>query len=59
MRTKEFAHDYRYFPDPDLLPVVIDEEWIDEIRALYPSCRVPVKSDLCPSTTFLPTMRSF
>ena len=33
---KESAHDYRYFPDPDLLPVVIDEEWIDEIRASLP-----------------------
>ena len=32
MRTKEFAHDYRYFPDPDLLPLEIDEEWIGEIR---------------------------
>jgi aspartyl-tRNA(Asn)/glutamyl-tRNA(Gln) amidotransferase subunit B len=36
MRTKEFAHDYRYFPDPDLLPVAIDEKWIDEIRASLP-----------------------
>jgi aspartyl-tRNA(Asn)/glutamyl-tRNA(Gln) amidotransferase subunit B len=36
MRTKEFAHDYRYFPDPDLLPVVIDEHWIDTIRASLP-----------------------
>ena len=36
MRTKEFAHDYRYFPDPDLLPVVIDEEWIGKIRASLP-----------------------
>src|SRR5574338_521956 len=32
MRTKEFAHDYRYFPDPDLLPLVLAEEWVDEIR---------------------------
>jgi aspartyl-tRNA(Asn)/glutamyl-tRNA(Gln) amidotransferase subunit B len=36
MRIKEFAHDYRYFPDPDLLPVVIDEQWIDTIRASLP-----------------------
>jgi len=31
MRTKEDAHDYRYFPDPDLLPLVIEREWVDEI----------------------------
>lgn len=36
MRTKEFAHDYRYFPDPDLMPVVVDETWIEEIRRLVP-----------------------
>ncbi len=32
MRSKEEAHDYRYFPDPDLLPLSIDEEWIEELR---------------------------
>ncbi len=36
MRTKEFAHDYRYFPDPDLLPLEIDDKWIGEIRATLP-----------------------
>jgi len=36
MRSKEFAHDYRYFPDPDLLPLVIDEGWIEEIRSCLP-----------------------
>ena len=36
MRSKESAHDYRYFPDPDLLPLVIDDEWIAEIRASLP-----------------------
>jgi aspartyl-tRNA(Asn)/glutamyl-tRNA(Gln) amidotransferase subunit B len=36
MRSKEDAHDYRYFPDPDLLPVVIADEWIDEIRRTLP-----------------------
>jgi aspartyl-tRNA(Asn)/glutamyl-tRNA(Gln) amidotransferase subunit B len=36
MRTKESAHDYRYFPDPDLLPIVIDEEWIAEIKSTLP-----------------------
>ena len=36
MRSKEHAHDYRYFPDPDLLPLEIDDAWIDEIRATLP-----------------------
>ncbi len=36
MRSKEFAHDYRYFPDPDLLPLAVEEKWIDEIRASLP-----------------------
>ncbi|MBI5781641.1 MAG: Asp-tRNA(Asn)/Glu-tRNA(Gln) amidotransferase subunit GatB [Rhodocyclales bacterium] len=36
MRTKENAHDYRYFPDPDLLPLVIDRAWIEEVRASLP-----------------------
>ncbi|MDH3393093.1 MAG: Asp-tRNA(Asn)/Glu-tRNA(Gln) amidotransferase subunit GatB, partial [Desulfobulbaceae bacterium] len=36
MRSKEEAHDYRYFPDPDLVPVVIDDEWIEEMRATLP-----------------------
>ena len=36
MRSKEEANDYRYFPDPDLLPVIIDEEYINEIRASLP-----------------------
>jgi aspartyl-tRNA(Asn)/glutamyl-tRNA(Gln) amidotransferase subunit B len=36
MRSKEEAHDYRYFPDPDLLPLEIDPAWIEEIRATLP-----------------------
>lgn len=36
MRGKEEAHDYRYFPDPDLVPLRIDERWIEEIRASLP-----------------------
>ncbi len=37
MRSKEDAQDYRYFPDPDLLPLVIHADWIDEIRAGMPA----------------------
>lgn len=36
MRSKEDAHDYRYFPDPDLPPLVIDASWIEEVRADMP-----------------------
>ena len=36
MRSKEEAHDYRYFPDPDLLPLVIEQAWVDEIKAALP-----------------------
>jgi aspartyl-tRNA(Asn)/glutamyl-tRNA(Gln) amidotransferase subunit B len=36
MRTKEQAHDYRYFPDPDLLPLEVSEQWIGEIGATMP-----------------------
>ena len=36
MRSKEEAHDYRYFPDPDLLPLVLDPGWVEQIRAGLP-----------------------
>ena len=36
MRSKEEAHDYRYFPDPDLLPLVLEESWVKEIGARLP-----------------------
>lgn len=36
MRSKENAHDYRYFPDPDLLPVILTDEYIEQIRASLP-----------------------
>ena len=36
MRSKEVANDYRYFPEPDLLPVVIDEPYIEALRAGLP-----------------------
>ena len=37
MRSKEDANDYRYFPDPDLLPVVIDDAWIADVRSKMPA----------------------
>ncbi|NLV92022.1 MAG: Asp-tRNA(Asn)/Glu-tRNA(Gln) amidotransferase subunit GatB [Firmicutes bacterium] len=36
MRTKEEADDYRYFPDPDLMPITIESSWVEEIRATIP-----------------------
>ncbi len=36
MRSKEEAHDYRYFPDPDLLPLVVEDDWIDRMRIGLP-----------------------
>ncbi|MCL4125586.1 UNVERIFIED_CONTAM: hypothetical protein GTU68_008433 [Idotea baltica] len=36
MRSKEEAHDYRYFPDPDLLPLEIEQAWVDDIEASLP-----------------------
>jgi aspartyl-tRNA(Asn)/glutamyl-tRNA(Gln) amidotransferase subunit B len=36
MRSKEHAHDYRYFPDPDLLPLVLDPAWVEELKKNLP-----------------------
>jgi aspartyl-tRNA(Asn)/glutamyl-tRNA(Gln) amidotransferase subunit B len=40
MRGKEEAHDYRYFPDPDLLPLIVEEEWMEKWRAELPELPV-------------------
>jgi aspartyl-tRNA(Asn)/glutamyl-tRNA(Gln) amidotransferase subunit B len=39
MRSKEDAQDYRYFPEPDLVPIMISDEWIEEIRSRQPELR--------------------
>ncbi len=39
MRSKEDAQDYRYFPEPDLVPIVFDDEWIEKIKAKQPEFR--------------------
>ena len=44
MRSKEDAHDYRYFPDPDLLPLVIDEAWIKRVRDEMPELPEAMKT---------------
>ena len=46
MRSKEDAHDYRYFPDPDLLPLVLDEAWVEAIRASLPELPDALKARL-------------
>ena len=43
MRTKEEAHDYRYFPDPDLLPLSVDDDWIEAAKKLLPELPDPKK----------------
>jgi aspartyl-tRNA(Asn)/glutamyl-tRNA(Gln) amidotransferase subunit B len=43
MRSKEEAHDYRYFPDPDLVPLVVDKKWVEEIRNTMPELPVRKK----------------
>src|SRR5688572_20499899 len=45
MRTKEDAHDYRYFPDPDLLPLEVTNQWIDQIKASMPSLPAQKKAE--------------
>jgi aspartyl-tRNA(Asn)/glutamyl-tRNA(Gln) amidotransferase subunit B len=41
MRGKEEAHDYRYFPDPDLVPIAVDSDWIEGLRATLPELPDP------------------
>ncbi|MEN6374919.1 MAG: Asp-tRNA(Asn)/Glu-tRNA(Gln) amidotransferase subunit GatB [Smithella sp.] len=40
MRSKEEAHDYRYFPDPDLVPIIVDDAWIEEVKKGLPELPV-------------------
>lgn len=44
MRSKEDAQDYRYFPDPDLVPIVISDEWLEEIRKAQPEFKEEKKA---------------
>ena len=55
MRSKEEAHDYRYFPDPDLLPLTLDPAWVEAERAGCPSCPTPGRRASWPTTASRPT----
>ena len=56
MRCKEDAHDYRYFPDPDLLPLVLDEDWVEALQGrACPNCRTPSRRASCATTACPPT----
>lgn len=46
LRSKEEAHDYRYFPEPDLVPMVIEREWVDRIRQTLPELPAARRSRL-------------
>ncbi len=46
LRSKEESHDYRYFPEPDLVPVVPDRAWVDELRASLPELPIPLRRRL-------------
>jgi len=45
MRSKEEAHDYRYFPEPDLLPLAVDAAWIDAVKRALPSEMLAARRD--------------
>jgi aspartyl-tRNA(Asn)/glutamyl-tRNA(Gln) amidotransferase subunit B len=46
MRSKEDAHDYRYFPDPDLMPLVIERAWVERVKAEMPELPVAIQQRL-------------
>ena len=57
MRSKEDAHDYRYFPDPDLPPLVIAPEWIERVRAAMPELPARWPRASSATTACRPTTR--
>ena len=47
MRSKEYANDYRYFPEPDLPPLLVPAEMVEEVRLRCPSCPPTGKRATC------------
>jgi aspartyl-tRNA(Asn)/glutamyl-tRNA(Gln) amidotransferase subunit B len=46
MRSKEDAHDYRYFPDPDLLPLEVSDEFVNELKTIFQNYQMIKRKDL-------------
>ena len=59
MRSKEEAHDYRYFPDPDLLPLEIDQSFVDNIKKNYLNFLTKKKIGLLKNLNYHPTRQMF
>ena len=49
MRSKEMANDYRYFPDPDLAPMVLSDEWLERVKAAMPALPSEITQELMES----------
>ncbi len=47
MRSKEDAHDYRYFPEPDLLPLILEQDWVDDLKARLPEMPDEKRARFC------------
>ena len=47
MRSKEDAHDYRYFPEPDLLPLILEQDWVDELKSKLPELPDEKRARFC------------
>jgi len=59
MRTKEEAHDYRYFPDPDLLPLIVTEEMIERMRKSMPKSREAQRREFMDTYALTPAQAQF
>jgi aspartyl-tRNA(Asn)/glutamyl-tRNA(Gln) amidotransferase subunit B len=53
MRSKEDAHDYRYFPDPDLLPLEVTDEFIENLKKIFQNYQMIKRKDLLMNLKYL------